>query len=219
MQRALILVVLALGLPGAALADSSFSRRLTHWRLQLRAAKTDLLGRAIGILPLLGAPYPLSPKRYPIRWYQEKVSNTLTRGSRVDAAGIQKLKHDGYRSIVALTIESNTDAPYANAAGLNYKRIPLFDNSHPSNAQVKEFLDFVANPANQPVYVHCLAGIGRTGTMVAAYEMAVQGKSAGRVLAESRKYGRFKPNQRRFIRQLWRDLRAGKIAGYRAGAT
>src|SRR5437016_3566671 len=49
--------------------------------------------------------------------------------------------------------------------------IPL--GGWPTQAQVKSFLDEVANTHYRPVLVHCAQGVRRTGMMVAAYQMSV----------------------------------------------
>jgi protein-tyrosine phosphatase len=51
---------------------------------------------------------------------------------------------------------------------LKVVRLPLRDGQTPKPAQVQRFLDIVAQ-ANGKVFVHCGAGVGRTGSMAAAY--------------------------------------------------
>ena len=51
------------------------------------------------------------------------------------------------------------------------------------------FLRVATNPAQRPVIVHCRHGADRTGTMVAAYRMVVQGWSADAALAEMQQGG------------------------------
>jgi atypical dual specificity phosphatase len=49
--------------------------------------------------------------------------------------------------------------------------IPLKDGSAPDAEQIRDFCDVVGHAldANSRVYVHCAAGCGRTGTMMACY--------------------------------------------------
>jgi protein tyrosine/serine phosphatase len=54
--------------------------------------------------------------------------------------------------------------------------------------------------------VHCEAGVGRTGIMVASYRMAVQGWSTGHAVAEARRYGLRMREQIEYIRGLGREL-------------
>ena len=61
----------------------------------------------------------------------------------------------------------------ASSRGLRVKcrRFPIRDLSIPSIDQMSQILDSIdeALGAGQPVYVHCLGGIGRTGTVVGCY--------------------------------------------------
>jgi hypothetical protein len=166
------------------------------------------LASTVGLLELAGV-------RYPVSSYSAKVSDTLTRGSRIDKPeGYASLKAQGFKGIVDLTAEGTGDAKNAPAAGLNTLNVKIIDNSSPNNAQMKQFLDFATNPANQPAYVHCEAGKGRTGVAVACYRMAVQGWSADQAIADGNKLGLALPNQIDFIREFSADLKAGKIDGY-----
>ncbi|MBS2027050.1 MAG: dual specificity protein phosphatase family protein [Deltaproteobacteria bacterium] len=162
---------------------------------------------AVGVAELLGA-------KYPVNTYQSKLDDNLTRGSRLSDEGIAQLHTQGYKSVINLCMENDDDTPRAKALGMNSLHLPILDNSAPSEAQVKQFLDFATNPANQPAYVHCEAGQGRTGVMSAAYRMAVDGWTPQAAIAEAKQMGMKLPDQLQFLQQFGNDLAAGKIAGY-----
>ncbi|MGO9118297.1 MAG: fused DSP-PTPase phosphatase/NAD kinase-like protein [Desulfomonilaceae bacterium] len=54
---------------------------------------------------------------------------------------------------------------------LKIARMPITDNSVPSEAQLQEILSRIDSSVNRgrPVYVHCWGGHGRTGTVVGCY--------------------------------------------------
>jgi protein-tyrosine phosphatase len=164
-------------------------------------------GAAIGYAEMAGL-------KYPVKQYSMQLSPGLTRGSRLDEAGMEKLKAQGFKSTVNLCAENNTDAGLAAKNGMSSLHLPIIDNTVPSEATVKQFLDFATNPKNQPCYVHCEAGVGRTGVMSAAYRMAVQGWTPGQALAEAKNMGCAMPDQQQFILKLGQDLADGKIPGY-----
>ena len=56
-------------------------------------------------------------------------------------------------------------------AGMNYVAIPMTTRVAPTTEQLDQFLKIVNNPANQPVFVHCVGGKHRTGVMTAVYRM------------------------------------------------
>ena len=168
----------------------------------------DAVAEAVGVAEMGGL-------RYKVSDYESKVSDGLTRGSRIDdPAGYDKLKAQGFKGIVDLTMEGTNDAVGAPKAGLNALNVKILDNSAPTEAQMKQVLDFVTDPANSPAYVHCEAGKGRTGVAVASYRMAVQGWTADQAIAEGKKFGLALPNQIEFLQKFGADLAAGKIEGY-----
>jgi hypothetical protein len=168
----------------------------------------DMGAETVGVAELAGL-------RYPVSAYESKVSDGLTRGSRIDdPAGYDKLKAQGFKGIVDLTLEGTNDAVGGAKAGLNTLNVGILDNSAPTEAQMKQFLDFATDPANSPAYVHCEAGKGRTGVAVASYRMAVQGWPPEVAIAEAKKMGLALPNQIDFLQRFGADLSAGKIEGY-----
>lgn len=157
----------------------------------------------------------LTGLRYPVSKYEFKVSDGLTRGSRIDdPKGYEKLKQQGFKGIVDLTLEGTNDAKGGKAAGLNTLNVKILDNSAPTQKQVKQFLDFATDPKNSPCYVHCEAGKGRTGVAVASYRMAVEGWPPEKAIAEAKKFGCTLPDQVEFLQKFGKDLAAGKIDGY-----
>ena len=155
--------------------------------------------------------------RYPVKSYQLKLDGNVTRGSRLSDQQMSQLKADGYKSVVNLCLENDDDTARAKAQGMNSLHIPILDNAAPTEAQAKQFLDFVTNPKNQPAYFHCEAGQGRTGVMAAVYRMAVQGWPPSQAIAEANQHGfagHMVPDQAEFLQKFGEDLQAGKIPGY-----
>ena len=92
-----------------------------------------------------------------------KLDSTIACGGATTVEGIGELKKLGYKSIINLREASEPNAlvqesaAAARGAGIKYVHIPMNRNT-PDPATADEFLKAIADPAAQPVFVHCGSG-------------------------------------------------------------
>jgi protein tyrosine phosphatase (PTP) superfamily phosphohydrolase (DUF442 family) len=103
------------------------------------------------------------------------VDEHVWRGAAPTAEGYRELAEAGVSTIVDLRHDSERDrdaVAVIDDLGLDLVRLPIRDGQLPSAEEVAQFLDVVEH-ADGIVFVHCGAGVGRTGVMAAAYNLAV----------------------------------------------
>ncbi len=100
---------------------------------------------------------------------------------------LEFLKDKGIDAIVSLT-ESPLRQSLIEEFGFEYHHIPVADFAAPSQEQVDEFVRLLgaAREAGKRVVVHCLAGRGRTGTMIGCYLVSL-GRTASAAIKEVRR--------------------------------
>ena len=102
-----------------------------------------------------------------------QVDDRLWRGAAPTAEGYAALAANGVTTVIDLRAEDDIHVDEANLRSLGINRIalPMRDGQAPSADLVSTFLAAVKNSDGR-AFVHCGAGVGRTGTMSAAYLVA-----------------------------------------------
>ena len=102
------------------------------------------------------------------------VDAEVWRGAAPTSDGYRNLAKAGVATVVDLRAEEGLDADFelVRELGMNLVHIPIRDGQAPSTEEVAAFLDATRGAGGGKVFIHCGAGVGRTGAMVGAYQIA-----------------------------------------------
>jgi protein tyrosine phosphatase (PTP) superfamily phosphohydrolase (DUF442 family) len=111
------------------------------------------------------------------------VDSRLWRGAAPTTEGYQGLARAGITTVVDLRAEHGLegDAQAVRDLGMKLVHIPLRDGQVPSEEEVEAFLA-ATRESEGAIFVHCGAGVGRTGAMVGAFQVAQGELSRGTAL-------------------------------------
>ena len=124
------------------------------------------------------------------------------------------LTHEGETDSYEMVLQEEAKKTQGHA--VKYKRLPIQDFGIPTKEEMKRILDTIdkAIAAKKTVYVHCLGGIGRTGTTVGCFLARRNGNRGQEALDETnrlfqssgRRYGTSPEtmDQMSFVRD-WKD--------------
>jgi protein tyrosine phosphatase (PTP) superfamily phosphohydrolase (DUF442 family) len=166
-------------------ANGSTGPRRRSWRRRLLRAVVGFAAfLALGNLGILAAhglaraiaptsTIDVPPEVAAIRNF-EAIDAKLWRGGAPDDADYRALAGAGVTTVIDLRAERDRYVPQAllDDLGLELVAIPVRDGQAPTTREVSQFLDAVVQSPGA-VYLHCGAGVGRTGTMAAAYRVAL----------------------------------------------
>lgn len=120
------------------------------------------------------------------------------RGGQPTIEGLAWLKSQGFKTIIdfresfegsrALMAVSE-EKKQAAKLGLRYIALPMRDHTTPTPEQIRKLLDVVRDEQNAPIYMHCAAGVGRTGIMAALVQKHIAKLPDDVIMAQAREGG------------------------------
>jgi tyrosine-protein phosphatase SIW14 len=117
------------------------------------------------------------------------VNDHVYRGAQPTREGVYSLAKLGVRTIIDLrggNEHSRDEETMVKAAGMHYVHVPLNGLQAPSDQQMATILALLDDSSAWPVFVHCLRGADRTGTVIACYRIAHDHWANEKALREAR---------------------------------
>lgn len=140
-----------------------------------------------------------------------RVNQRYYRGAQPEGRDYADLAALGIKMVINLTSDDaqTNEGSMVERAKMTYFEIPMTTHDPPTAAQLARFLEIVNDPANQPVYVHCVGGRHRTGVLTAVYRMTADSWTPDQAFKEMKRY-KFGAD---FLHPEFKEF----VYGYRAG--
>jgi tyrosine-protein phosphatase SIW14 len=117
-----------------------------------------------------------------------QVTPNLFRGAQPERDGYRTLQAMGFNVVVDMWGGNRSEQSAVEKLGMQYVSIPWHPHS-PSDEVLARFLKVIEENPDKKVFVHCHAGIDRTGMAIASYRMAKEGWSADEAMKEMQLFG------------------------------
>lgn len=138
-----------------------------------------------------------------------KVNENIYRGGRPSEEAIKELKKLGIKSILNLEKGIFNKIPsyikkekkLAEEEGLIFLWVPMHPLFAPKQKDIEKAISYLTDPSLQPIYVHCERGSDRTGIVIAAYRIKINGWTYQEAYEEMKKYG-----HRRILLFWWKNI-------------
>lgn len=117
-----------------------------------------------------------------------QVNKQIYRGGEPSLVGLQELGAMGVKIDLDLREPGGAtdfERKEAEKLGMKFINIPFSAFFAPTTAQMEKVLSLFVQDKSDPIFVHCLRGKDRTGTVIACYRIQHDGWSNGAALEES----------------------------------
>jgi len=131
-----------------------------------------------------------------------QVETTVACAGAVTPSAVAGIKKMGFQSIINLRLDTekgadiDAEAAAAKAAGINFVHLPLNGNA-PDPAVADRFLKIIAEPGNQPAFIHCASG-NRAAAMWLIKRVLIDKWDNDRALEEASQLGSISPVMKTF---------------------
>jgi protein tyrosine phosphatase (PTP) superfamily phosphohydrolase (DUF442 family) len=123
-----------------------------------------------------------------------QVTPNLYRSGQPTQAGMAQIKKLNVNTILKLNVDDPAEADWAASDGMDLETVLMSNKESPTYDQIDQALAIIQDPSKQPVLVHCHLGRDRTGAVIGAYRVVVQGMSVDQAAAEAKTMGYSNPS-------------------------
>jgi protein tyrosine/serine phosphatase len=118
-----------------------------------------------------------------------QVTPNLYRSGQPTQAGVAKIASLKIKTILKLNDDDPQEADWAASDGVTLDPMLMSNEGSPTYQQIDAALAVINDTSKQPVLVHCHLGHDRTGAVIGAYRVAVQGWSVAQAASEALSMG------------------------------